>query len=54
MELSDRQQEMCITAVNEMVNFWNKQAKESKGVIQEMADEQMESWLELKTALENG
>jgi hypothetical protein len=54
MKLSDKQQEMCITAVSEMVTFWNIQAKEGKGVIQEMADEQMASWLELLTALENG
>ena len=54
MKLTDKQQEMCITAVQQMVQFWSKEAGALEGVFQQMADEQSDSWQELLDALNEG
>jgi len=45
--LTDNQLELCITAVNEMVRYWEKEAKERGGVFGELSFEQLGRWTEL-------
>ena len=45
--LTDNQLELCITAVNEMVRYWEKEAKERSGVFGELSFEQLGRWTEL-------
>ena len=51
MELNDRQHQMVITAVSEMVRFWDQEV-DADHMPEAMAREQWQSWEKLLNELE--